>query len=91
MKDRDSQSHDRAGDKAMMRRVADSSILAVVGRVSATVLVAVSLFIGGRLLTQLEANTGAIEIVTRQQAVTSAILDGIVKRVEGLEDRERMR
>ena len=87
----------RDSDRSSIERAAENSLLKLIHRWTSTIIFTVFIPASGylfysyadSLVSQLKANTTIIDTVSKQQAITTTILDDMVYRVRGLEDRER--
>ena len=79
----------RATDTSASSRLAENVVFILTARMAMIALIPISLFFGTRLLNQLDANTQGLSTVSQTLAVTVRVLDDMMKRVDGLEERER--
>ena len=82
--------NNRSSDNSMVTKLATDPGVTFVVRLLMVSLIPISIVFGTRLVNQLDANTNALINVASTQAVTSRVLDDIVRRVDRLEERDRM-
>lgn len=81
----------RCTDNSLIAKAANDAMVTLAYRLAVFIVLGLMMFVGTRFVAQLDSNTTALTVINVQMGVTVSVLDGIVRRVEGLENRERGR
>ena len=81
--------HSRKSDHSVVNRAAESATLTLVYRFVVVIAFPVILWMGARFVSQLDANTVALQSTSTQLAITATILSAVERRVVVLEENDR--